>query len=1444
MTIDEGQINWVEQTADEELNHALMAFTVNNEVSMCSKLCLDSYNALQAKETDAGYYDIPLYSRFKQVEYKGVPHPLSGDYTPRAQEDIDDSLYVYGKHGPQPQSPSPTVSNASSIVFSICPSNNSDGELGAVSDASSTHYSTCQSNDSNEELGTVSDHSVNDDPIHDHIPIPSIEQVTIATQKTQPQMPKPTQTVDPSCAQHVKSPRQPIRTPVTSSPIPSNNRQNWNQRMNRDLGAGYSFERKPCFVCGSLSHLIKDCDYYEKKMAREAALKSKRVVHADVRTATPAWNNTNRVNKANQLTPRPVQISNIIPNFSTASRTIKTGRVNVNTSKQNVSMHVSSGTQIKTGTSRFNTGKQHVNSGSVHVNSGTQFKSGASRFNTGKQHVNSGSVHVNTGRVNRPVSNNTSPKPSQVNLKSPKKCFSKQRSPVNRPFSRNTAHKSNKYAVKGKMGTAVKTSAGCVWRKIIPLSNTNSGPTPDSNVNDHPLKHMEHRGIFDSGCSGHMTGNRAHLEDYQELSKVGSVTFGGSKEAFNTALLYLQHGPLGKFDGKSDEGFLVGYSVNSKAFRVYNLVTKRVEVNLHVNFLEEKPNVQGIGHRWMFDLDYLTDSMNYIPVSLQNQANPAGSKEVIDIDVQTEEAEELMVVSSTSRKAAVSENIATKKTHSPKQPSSTPISKSADDIMAFRKELDALALKHLGPVPATAPTSTTPVNTGSENFNTVFEEVTTGNIEAISPSADHEEEVFSDADDDEMPEIRIYDKSSEGIFDQASYDDDGIITDFNNLPDEVDVTTNPTLRIHNAHPQSQILGDPNTPVQTRSSLKKITEAHALVSYIQAHQRSNHKDQQHCYGTKWVYRNKKDERGVVVRNKARLVAQGHRQEEGIDYDEVFAPVARIEAIRLFLAFASFMGFIVYQMDVKSAFLYGTIDEEVYVSQPPGFVDLIHPTKGKPNLGLWYPRESPLHLEAFSDSDYGGSNLDRKSTTGGCQFLGQRLISWQCKKQTIVATSTTEAEYVAAANCCGQVLWVQNQLLDYGFNFMNTKIHIDNESTICIVKNPVYHSKTKHIEIRHHFIRDCYEKKLIQVQKIHTDLNVADLYYLELERMMQDQLGHGKGHASCHLLIGCKLVCMRTRNSNFPNSSNVTIPRRQNRGRAPNIVEPELRTIVEVAPMAERTIEELLRAPTEGYGEAIILPKINADHFEIKMNLLQLVQANLFHGYARENPHAHINSFKRITSTLRFRDVPNDVIKECTKRSTAHIPPPVNPIPILEPDVPKTLPKPNISYPSRRNDQKSRDKASNQMEKIFQIFQDLLFDISFVDALLLMPRFASTIKSLLMNKEKLLELAKIPLNENCSAMLLKKLPEKLGDPGKFLIPCNFQGMDVCHALADLGASINLMPLSFWKKLSLPELTPTRMTLELADRSITRPKGVAEDVFIKVGSFHFPTDFVGLN
>ncbi|GJR01824.1 hypothetical protein Tco_0524808 [Tanacetum coccineum] len=177
------------------------------------------------------------------------------------------------------------------------------------------------------------------------------------------------------------------------------------------------------------------------------------------------------------------------------------------------------------------------------------------------------------------------------------------------------------------------------------------------------------------------------------------------------------------------------------------------------------------------------------------------------------------------------------------------------------------------------------------------------------------------------------------------------------------------------------------------------------------------------------------------------------------------------------------------DVKSASTLVDLEKPL-VKDGDADVDVDN-LKGKPTLGLWYSRDSPFELVAYTDSDYAGATQDRKSTTGGCQFLGNRLISWQCKKQTVVATSTTEAEYVAAASCCGQVLWIQNQLLDYGYNFMNTVINIDNNSTICIIENPVQHSKTKHIEIRHHFIRDCNAKKLIQMVKIHTDYNVADL-----------------------------------------------------------------------------------------------------------------------------------------------------------------------------------------------------------------------------------------------------------------------------------------------------------------------------------------------------------------
>nr|GEW06572.1 reverse transcriptase domain-containing protein [Tanacetum cinerariifolium] len=182
------------------------------------------------------------------------------------------------------------------------------------------------------------------------------------------------------------------------------------------------------------------------------------------------------------------------------------------------------------------------------------------------------------------------------------------------------------------------------------------------------------------------------------------------------------------------------------------------------------------------------------------------------------------------------------------------------------------------------------------------------------------------------------------------------------------------------------------------------------------------------------------------------------------------------------------------------------------------------------------------------------------------------------------------------------------------------------------------------------------------------------------------------------------------------------------------------------------------------------------------------------------------------------------------------PVVEPVSALKPN-----PKSSIPYPSRVHDQKLRYTANDKKEKIFQIFQDLNFNISFADALIFMSKFGPTINSLLTNKDKLFELARTLLNEHCLAVLLKKLPEKLGDPSKIFILCDFPEIDECLALADLGACINLMPLSVWNKLSLPELSPTCMTLELADRLISRPVGVAKDVFVKVGTFHFLADFI---
>ncbi|KAJ9557105.1 hypothetical protein OSB04_011719 [Centaurea solstitialis] len=531
-----------------------------------------------------------------------------------------------------------------------------------------------------------------------------------------------------------------------------------------------------------------------------------------------------------------------------------------------------------------------------------------------------------------------------------------------------------------------------------------------------------------------------------------------------------------------------------------------------------------------------------------------------------------------------------------------------------------------------------------------------------------------------------------------------------------------TVKWTKDHPIDLIIGDPTSGVQTRAASAnecnfsvflsnieptRVSDALQDSDWVTAMQEELNQfealkvwrlvklpESKSVIDTKWIFKNKKDANNIIVRNKARLVAKGYRQQEGIDYDETFAPVARLEAIRMFLAYAAYKDFTVFQMDVKTAFLYGHLKEEVYVAQPEGFVHKEHPDyvyvldkalyglkqaprawyeelskhllskgfkkgsvdstlflmkegehivviqiyvddiifgstsrelckkfenvmteefkmsmmgeinfslglqvrqfsdgifinqskyifdllkkydmsgchsigtpmatgnsigpdhegkdvdlrnyrsmvgslmyltasrpdimfatcvcaryqakpkeshlaavkrifrylKGTPYYGIWYPKGLGFELQAYTDADYGGCNMDRKSTSGHLQFLGNKLVSWASKKQQCVSTSTAESEYVAAASCCSQVLWMQSQLRDYGLEYKKIPIYCDSKSAIAISANPVQHSKTKHIDIRYHFLKDNVEKENIELYFVNTEYQLADLFTKALD-----------------------------------------------------------------------------------------------------------------------------------------------------------------------------------------------------------------------------------------------------------------------------------------------------------------------------------------------------------
>nr|GEU95023.1 hypothetical protein [Tanacetum cinerariifolium] len=360
---------------------------------------------------------------------------------------------------------------------------------------------------------------------------------------------------------------------------------------------------------------------------------------------------------------------------------------------------------------------------------------------------------------------------------------------------------------------------------------------------------------------------------------------------------------LGKFKAKGDEGYFIGCSMSSKAFRVFNKRTRKVEENLHVEFLENKAIEKGVGPNWLFDIDSLTKSMNYVPMDAgTNSTNLSGTKDAAS----QEEKKNVSSLRCIALPNWVYDALL-------KSSSSKPQDDCSSDVLESKPSSDPrLILKR------------------------VDNQVETPSLDNILTLANRFEDILGDTTN--------------------SDESNRVEADVSNMETTITASPTPTFRIHKDHPKSQIIGPVDTPIQTRHKSREISDALQDPSWVEAMQEEllQFKIQNvwtlvDCpkgvrpIGTKWVLKNKKDERGIVIRNKARLVAQGHIQKDGIDYDEVFAPVVRIKAIRLFLAYASFMRFTVYQMDVKSAFLYGTIDEEVYVMQPPGFQDPDFPAK---------------------------------------------------------------------------------------------------------------------------------------------------------------------------------------------------------------------------------------------------------------------------------------------------------------------------------------------------------------------------------------------------------------------------------------------------------------------------------------------------------------------
>ncbi|GJS76089.1 putative ribonuclease H-like domain-containing protein [Tanacetum coccineum] len=935
----------------------------------------------------------------------------------------------------------------------------------------------------------------------EHVSLPSKEQETLSFANT---------------IKYVKTPRQTVKKQNTCSKSPKPDKKDCSALMSKKLGLGYGFTKKACFVCDSFSHLIRDCDFHEKRMAKQAEVNKRMCKGTGQRENRPVWNNVNRVNHQNQFVP-------------TAILTRDSSTNNVNTVRASSTKNV-------------NTTSHNFNSQAVPTNA-------ARKVNTVKPIVNNGR---------------------------PKTIFHKTYSPSRRLFNRTTAprtkfsnQKVNTTKVKavsvdgGKRETSVKPSAGCNWRPKRHYWNKVSKYNGGSNSrNYYPQRVLKNKGIVDNGCSRHMTGNKAYLAEYQDYNG-GPVAFRGikgyisGKGKIKTRNLdfedvcfvkELQHFNLFSVSQMCDKKNKVLFTdteclVLSPDFKLLNenqvllrvprqnnmysfnlqnivpsggfacLITKatvdesnkwhrrlghvnfknlnklvkgnlvrglpsKIFQNDHTCFASQKgkqhkasckaksvssicqplqllhmdlfgpTSVRSLNHKtyclvitddfsrfsWVFFLrtkDETSGILKDFIRQIENQLNQKVKTIRCDNGTEFKNRDFIEFCGSKGIKREYS-NARTPQQNGVAERKNKTLIEAAKTMLAdsflpntFWAEAVSTACYVLNRVLVTKPQNKTPY------------ELITGKIPIISYIRTFEVPLCPSLNTFD-PSGKFVGKSNEGFLVGYSLQ----MADFKNLETIVNVNPIPTSRINYIHPSTLILGDPKSAVQTRSKVTKSSGAHAFVSYIQKQRRNNHKDFQHCLfacflsqinskrsfdalkdernrqkiGTKWVYRNKKDERGVVVRNKARLVAQGHRQEEGIDYDEEvyvsqpsrfydleYYPRRSKKVVKVLYVYTkliepdNYVAKILKKFNFVSVKIASTpietqkplvkdeeaseVDVHLYRSMIGSLMYLtasrpdIMYLKGKPKLGLWYPRVSSFNLEACSDSDYAGVNLDR-------------------------------------------------------------------------------------------------------------------------------------------------------------------------------------------------------------------------------------------------------------------------------------------------------------------------------------------------------------------------------------------------------------------------------------------------------------------------------------